>query len=209
MNLNPKWLGAGAGAVLVIAAVVAVILGRTDGEPAPEPAATSGPGVTITSPVPTADPGAGGDGHDDHGHEEHEEHDEVAAPEGMESQWTFADDADEHDAHDHAEGDPSAWTPVVEEFVAAFTNTGVDDATWLAGISPYLDSRLIEAYSSPGVRDNVIVSDLQEVRVLSSGFSTASAAVIFADHDADMHVDLGLADTPSGWAIARIGSWEG
>jgi hypothetical protein len=206
MNLNPKWLGIGAGAVLVIAGVVAVLLGRGEAEPAPGPTPTGGPGVTITSPVPTEAPTEGSE--DEHDHD-HVEHDDVAAPEGLESQWTFADGADDHDAHEHDEGDSSAWVPVVEEFVAAFTNTGVDDATWLAGISPYLDSRLVEAYSTPGVRENVMVSSLQEVRVLSSGFSTASAAVLFADSDANMHVDLGLADTPSGWAIARIGEWEG
>ncbi|WP_251153805.1 hypothetical protein [Cellulosimicrobium sp. Marseille-Q4280] len=207
MNLNPKWIGIGAGVVLVVAAVIAVLLGRGGSEPEPEPTAGSGPGVTITSPVPTEAPADDEDGQDDY---EHAEHDEVVVdPELLNSQWTFAEDADEHDAHEHAEGDASQWTPVVEEFVAAFQNTGVDDATWLAGVAPYLDSRLVEAYSIPGVRENVMVSSLQEVRVLSSGFSTARAAVIFADHDADMMVDLGLADTPSGWAIARIAPWEG
>lgn len=203
MNLNPKWIAVGAGALVLVGTVLAFVLLGGGDEPDPEPTEGSGgPSVTITPPV--ADPTEGADDGHDHGDIPHDEDDH--APEGLESAWTFAEGADEHDAHDHGdeEIDTTTWVPAAQGFVTAFQNVGVDDATWLAGITPYVDERLHDAYATPGVRENVYVSEFRDFELVMGGETATRVRATFADSGANMILDLGLGDTASGWIVTRV-----
>lgn len=201
MNLNWRPIAIGAGLLTVTAVAVAVVLNRSgDTQSRPAPTAT-GPSVTITAPVPaptphTEDQPTGGVAHDDDD-----------APEDIESVWTFAPDAGERDVHDEEELDTTSWLPAVEGFVAAFHDVGVDDEAWFAGLKPFIDARLHDAYALPGVRENVYVSDLYDFELLMGGQTAARVGVRFADSKANLLLDLGLGDTASGWAVSRVSPW--
>lgn len=102
------------------------------------------------------------------------------------------------------DGQDDLWRPVAEGFAAAFVNTGIDHAAWLAGLAPYVTTNLLTLYDDPMVQQQVHVGTLTGMEPQVLGDTQVTVRLRFDDEAADCTITLVPSDTGDGWVVAAV-----